>query len=267
MKTVTFLQTSHDLASARLRNAIPRAELAKRGWGEGNDIIVLSKHNWEWTDDIRRKFGAVVFDVCDDWFDTPEYGAHYRHVCSMADAVTCNSEAMRERIEEVTGRRAKVIDDPWETPELPPGAGDGVLWFGNKKGLPDLHAALERIEYPVTIVSDVKAPWSLPWSLGMQAAALERCRCVFVPPTPMKCRSANRAITAIRAGRMVVAGDIPSYRDIPGIFVGDDFLPGLNAAMSEDMHDRIAAAQSFVRERFSPDRITDQWETALCELT
>lgn len=267
MRTVTFLQTDATMASARLRNIIPLQELAKRGWKEGNGIAVLSKHNWQWSDDIRRHFGAVVFDICDDHFDTPEFGAHYRHVSSLADVVTCNSEAMRDRIEEVTGRRAKVIDDPWETPEQKPGAGDGVLWFGNRKGLPELHAVLDSINHPVTIVSNHKASWALPWSMEMQTAALDACRCVFVPPTKQKCRSANRAVTAVRAGRMVVAGDIPSYREIPGIFVGDDFKISLDEAMTEDMTDRIAEAQSFVRERFSPARITDQWEAVLCALT
>jgi hypothetical protein len=84
-----------------------------------------------------------------------------------------------------------------------------------------------------------------------------------VPPTKMVCRSANRAVTAIRAGRFVVAGDIPSYREIPGIWVSDDIKSGLALAMTTDTTDRIKEAQAYVRERFSPERIADQWERVL----
>lgn len=263
MSGVTFLQDDHRLASARLRNAIPMAELMKRGWKRGNDVIVLSKHNWTWTAGIRARFGAVIFDICDDYFDSAAIGPHYRHVCDMADLLTCNSKAMQDRIEEICGRKAEIIDDPYEDEEKPAGAGDGVLWFGNKKGLPDLYDVLDDIDCKLTIVTDMTADWCIRWTKEVQDEALQACRCVLVPPTKMLCRSANRAITAVRAGRMVVAGDIPSYREIPGIFVSDDYLPNLRTAMSEDMTDRIVTAQAYVRDRFSPERITDQWETAL----
>lgn len=261
MRSVTFQQQDERLASARLRSIIPMRELSRRGWVGGNDIIVLAKHGWAWNDKIKAQHSAVVFDVCDDHFDNIWVGQHYRHVCSVADAVTCNSPAMRDRILEQTGVEAVVVDDPYEHDEQPPGAGDmGVLWFGNKKGLPELYEHVDRIEHPVFIVTDVDADWCIRWSPGAQAAALEACGCVFVPPTRMLCRSANRAVTAIRAGRMVVAGDIPAYREIPGIFVSDDFVGNLDTAMSEDMRDNVAEAQAYVRDRFSPERIADQWE-------
>ena len=262
MKRVTFLQSDPRLASARLRNIIPFRELEKRGWERGGDTVVLSKHNWQWTSDIRHQFGRVIFDVCDDWFDS-EVGEHYRHVCSIADTVTCNSPSMAGRIKEVTGREAIVIDDPYEDPEQPAGMGDGVLWFGSRKGVPELHAVLDDVEYPITVVTDMQAAWAVPWSKDAQELALEMCRCVLVPPTKMVCRSANRAVTAIRAGRFVVAGDIPSYREIPGIWVSDDIKSGLALAMTTDTTERIKEAQAYVRERFSPERIADQWERVL----
>jgi hypothetical protein len=265
LKSVTFLQDNATLASARLRNIIPARELEKRGWPKGSDVIVLSKHNWTWSDAIKLNFGAVVFDVCDDWFDS-EHGEHYRYVCSVADAVTCNSDVMRDRILEVTGRFADVIDDPWEHDEKPPGAGHGVLWFGQNKGLAELRAVAEDIKYPLRIVTDHKSAWCTEWTPEVQAEALEACRCVFIPPTKMTARSANRAITAIRAGRMVVAGHIPAYDEIPGIFVDDDWKENLDTAMNQDMTDRIKVAQKYVADRYSPERIADQWETVLNKL-
>lgn len=259
---VTFVQADENLASARLRNLIPLRELKKLGWQEGHDVIVLSKHNWSWDERIRQAFQRVVFDICDDWFDTEEWGAHYRLVSQKADLMTCNSAAMAERIREVTGRDAVVIDDPWEDPQVLPNLGEGVLWFGNKANLQDLVDALPQISYPLTVISDHPAKGITPWSLETQKQALWACRAVVIPTGPRKCKSANRAVTAIRAGKMAICGDLPAYREIPGLWVGD-LREGLDWVMNEDPSDRVREAQAYVHERFHPKRIGRQWHEAL----
>lgn len=259
---VTFVQADENLASARLRNLIPQRELKKLGWQEGHDVIVLSKHNWSWDERIREAFQRVVFDICDDWFDTEEWGAHYRLVSQKADLLTCNSPAMAERIREVTGRDAVVIDDPWEDPQVLPHLGDGVLWFGNKANLQDLVEALPQIAYPLTVISDHPAKGITPWSLQTQQQALRACRAVVIPTGARQCKSANRAVTAIRAGKMAICGDLPAYREIPGLWVGN-LKDGLDWVMSEDPADRVREAQAYVHERFHPKRIGRQWHETL----
>lgn len=259
---VTFVQADANLASARLRNLIPFRELQKLGWQEGRDVIVLSKHNWTWNDQIRKCFKKVVFDICDDWFDTPEWGEHYRTVCQKADLITCNSPAMAERIEQVSGRPATVIDDPWEDPEVLPHLGQGVLWFGNKANLQDLVDVRHLIEFPLTVLSDHPAKGITPWSLEGQKQALRQCRAVVIPTGQRQCKSANRAVTALRAGKMAICGELPAYREIPGLWVGD-IKQGLEWVMSEDPAERIRQAQKYVHERFHPKRIARQWHEAL----
>lgn len=259
---VTFQQREPSLASARLRNLIPLRELKKLGWQEGPDVVVLSKHGWTWTDELARAFKRVVFDICDDWFDTEEWGAHYRQVSQKADLLTCNSQAMAERIREVTGREAVVIDDPWEDPQVEPHLGEGVLWFGNKANLQDLVNALPQISYPLTVVSDREAKGITPWSRETQAQALKACRAVVIPTGQRQCKSANRAVSAIRAGKMAICGELPAYREIPGLWVGD-LKEGLDWVMREDPAARVRQAQAYVHERFHPKRIGRQWHETL----
>lgn len=259
---VTFFQTDETIASTRLRNLIPFRELKKHGWSEGDDIVVMSKHNWRWSPGLRWRFEKIVFDVCDDHFEGPhEY--HYKEACEKADRVTCNSEAMRIRILEVTGRGAEVIDDPYENSESPPGMGEGVLWFGHRSNLQDLYDA--QIKWPLTIVTNVEAPWCIPWSPEALAHELSKCRVVALPTGPRQCKSANRAVTAIRAGRFSVCGDLPAYRELPGIWVGD-VAEGLEMAMTQDVTDKIAKAQAYVAERFSPKTVGEKWNKVLSDL-
>lgn len=260
---VTFQQTDENIASTRLRNIIPFRELMKLGWKQGPDILVCSKHNWRWNAAVRYQYRKVVFDICDDWFDDPLKGPHYLEASEKADVITCNSEAMRLRILEKTGRDAVVIDDPYEHPESPPGMGEGVLWFGHRINLQDLYDA--KIKWPLTIVTNVEAPWCVPWSPEALMRELGRCRVVALPTGPRQCKSANRAVTAIRAGRFPVCGELPAYRELPGIWVGD-VAEGLEMAMTQDVTDKISEAQAYVAERFSPKTVGEKWNKVLSAL-
>ena len=88
----------------------------------------------------------------------------------------------------------------------------------------------------------------------------------MVLPTGLRrCKSANRAVTAIRAGRFPVCGELPAYREIPGIWVGN-IEEGLEMAMTQDVTDRIAEAQAYVAERFSPKTVGEKWNQVLSAL-
>ena len=261
---VTFFQTNEEIASTRLRNLLPFRELRKLGWSEGDDVVVMSKHNWRWGPALRWRFGKVVFDVCDDHFEGP-HESHYKEACEKADLVTCNSEAMRFRIFEVTGRGATVIDDPYEHDEKPPGQGEGILWFGHRSNLKDLYDAYKATTWPLRILTNIDQPWAIPWSNHALLEEMERCRAVLIPTGKSPCKSANRAVTAIRLGRYPVCGPLRAYEEIPGIWVGD-IAQGLMHAMTEDTTEEIRQAQDYVRERFSPERIGQKWNETLLNL-
>jgi hypothetical protein len=263
---LTWLITNPVLASVRLRASVPAEYLLRWGFGYGNDILIASKHGWKWSD-VSGQYGKIVMDVCDDHFED-QHADHYKEACEKADAVTCNSPVMADIILHHTGRKAKVIDDPYEEAEAPPECPDGgaVLWFGHKSNLPQLFDAMTRGDvgtHLVKIVSNQKG--TIPWSRSEVRNQLAKCRAVFLPTGAKLGKSANRAVTAIRRGRFVVTGDMPAYAEIPGIWVGN-VREGLDYAMGQDTRNRIAIAQSYVRQRFNPETIARHWQTLLTSL-
>lgn len=266
---VTFFQTDATIASTRLRNLIPFRQLQKLGWLEGDSVAVMSKHNWRWSPSLRWRFDKIVFDVCDDHF-TGQHADHYLEACEKADHITCNSEAMRLRIFEMTGRGATVIDDCYEHDEKPAKAeGDGVLWFGHRSNLQDLYDAYTSIPasspWTLRMLTNVEQDWAIPWSPAALLEEMDRCRAVFLPTGKSACKSANRAVTAVRLGRFPVCGPLKAYEEIPAIWCGNT-QKGLEYAMTEDTTPRIKEAQGYVRDRFSPERIGQKWNETLQSL-
>jgi hypothetical protein len=262
---VTFRAIDERLASTRLRALIPQRELMMLGVEPGRDVLVIGKHGWNW-DDEARDYKRVVFDVCDDHFDSVGCGAFYRDACARADALTCNSHAMRRRIKEVTGRDAWMIPDPWEGPEAAPRVHDALLWFGHKSNLPDLGPHAERLAgRRLTVVSNIGgdpgvAGWTgVQWSLEAMERQFAAAGLVVIPTGKSACKSGNRAIESIRRGLYPVCGPLPAYADL-GVWVGD-IGDGVEWALShhDEVMQRLRAAQSYVRWQYCPARIAKLW--------
>ena len=105
------------------------------------------------------------------------------------------------------------------------------------------------------------------WSPAQMAAELARTDMVVVPSSQepaFRTRSPNRIITALWAGRYVVAHPLPSYEPFaPFAGLGEE----LPAPILEALHDpagtasRIAAGQDYIAAHFGADAIADQWES------
>lgn len=251
---VTWVNTDPVVASARMRTIIPRQVLKMRGIvKDGRDLVIAAKHGWD-PRLVRDMFPKMVMDVCDDHFDGP-LGKHYKEACAFADVVTCNSQAMKSRIKQVLDIDAVLIDDPYEDGEREPDWGTGVLWFGHQSNLPDINRYKDDIP-GLTIISNHN------WSPEFLDYHLKTCKVVAIPTGKSMCKSANRAIKAIRYGKYPVCEHLPAYEEL-GLKTGH-LLDGLkeNHPLEE-----IAALQHKIRERFSPDRVSDAWEEVLCGLT
>lgn len=248
---VTFAFFSEDLASSRLRAKIPQKAIKKLGVEIGNDVLIYGKH-WL-TDDQIEPFKKRVFDVCDDHFENGNAGYYLKH-CRLADAVTCNSEEMARIIWTHTGRTATVIPDPYEAVEKPAYIGEGYLWFGHQKNLPDIK--------PYPEVAIYTGPY---WTLEGQRKAIEKCAAVVIPHNGSLAKSANRLIESVRCGRFVIANDLPSYREFAEwMWIGDieDGMIWFEENRTEAIK-RIRNCQDYIRNRYSPDEIGRQWLNVL----
>lgn len=250
---MTFADFGPNIASSRLRAAIPQRELAKLGMSKGSDILVYGKHLVPMQ--VAKRYQKRVFDICDDHFGD-QFAAYYLEHATKADLVTCNSEAMKDIIRQHTGRIATVIPDPYESDEREPGIGNGLLWFGHQSNLPDLHPYLD-LKPEILTGND--------WSRDRQLAALEKCEAVIIPTGKSMAKSANRLIEAVMNGRFVVANWLPAYDEFkPWMWVGDirDGVDWVSHYPKEAVK-RVGFCQEYIRDKYSPETIGKQWYEAL----
>lgn len=256
MHQVTFADFGANIASSRLRAAIPQRELAKLGIGKGADVLVYGKHLVPMP--VVKRFGKRVYDVCDDHF-SDEFSAYYVEHVTKADLVTCNSERMREIIRQYTGRDATVIPDPYESDEKPAGMGNGLLWFGHGSNLVDLKPYLDL--KPEILTGEA-------WSRDKQLAALEKCAAVLIPTGKSMAKSANRLIEAVRNGRFVIAGNLPAHDEFKRwMWVGDirDGVEWLKEYPKQAIRE-VSECQRYLRDKYSPEAIGRLWLNALRQL-
>jgi hypothetical protein len=262
---VTFLSESFParVASARFRYALIWPHLEAMGLKRGKDLLVMQKHGWDWsmTEGYRRK----IADICDNHFGDSK-GDHYRRMCREADLIVCNSDEMKHVIELETGKTAIVIPDPYESREREPHVNENLLWFGHKSNLEDLLRIMPDIQdFPsLTVVSN--APMTFQWSPELMDGMFQLCGISLLPTGKSLCKSANRVLESLRNGLFVVAEDLPAYREFSGfIHIGGNIRAGIEWALGnpEAANDMTREGQHYIRERYSPKTIAEQWHRAL----
>lgn len=249
------------LASYRYRASIPARELGASMNDLGADVLVFAKPMPEDVADARaaKESGrTVIVDYCDPHFKLE----HYPELLDIADAASCPTETMRGLVEQVgAATPVYVVPDPYEYDErLPHCFGVQLLWFGHKSNLRGLFAKIRELDdYPLMIVSN--HPMAMPWSpeeMRVQFAAAD----IVVLPESASHKSPNRAVEAIRQGCFVVAEPHPALAEFPGIWIGN-LKEGIEWTRhnTKEANQRLQTAQTFVRERFSPQTQADAWRS------
>ena len=254
--TVTFAEFDNRIASTRLRATIPKIELAKQGIAQGRDVLVYGKHFA--TMDQVKKYKRVIFDVCDNHFNSKTLSSYYRVHADNADLLTVNSDEMARIVLHETGRKAMVIPDPYESEEREPSIGEYPLWFGHEANLIDIE--------PWRHIRGLKVLTGDNWSRERQLEMLGECSCVLIPTGKSMAKSANRLIEAVRNGRFVVAGEMPAHEEFKKfMWIGknlDDGIQWLYSNPSEALQ-RIRDCQAYIIDRYSPLTISKLWLEAI----
>jgi glycosyltransferase involved in cell wall biosynthesis len=275
----------------------------------GADVVVISKvlagGSVAALERAASAGAQVVVDLCDDHFDTPELSATYFELCNQADMLTASTTTMAEVIRDRTGRKAAIIDDPFEGPLGHPHFCPRVLsnevrlaWFGHPVNfdtilamLPGLKSLSRELPLELHVVTDLNAAKQspllaelqravdqrlqlrlTPWSLQATWQALAQCDLVVIPSLPSAkklVKSPNRVVEGIRSGRLVLAYPLPAHQELaPGLWLGDDMAAGIRAALADPRAalETIIAGQSIIARRFSPQRIAQRWEAVLEQL-
>lgn len=260
---VTYHVNDTKHASSRLRCVIPAQQLKRLGCEivPDGDVLVWGKHFLDL--EAAKKFPKKVFDVCDDHFDGP-LGGYYRKAIQMADLVTCNSQMMRFRLHQM-GVIATVIPDPYETERLEPAWGEGVLWFGHESNLNDLYRVAGKIQQRLTVVSKKVSADIVEWSQETQKAELAKCAVVILPTGKSPCKSANRMLEAVMAGKFVVAEPLPAYEEFARYLWVGDIEKGVDWAFNHRFEalEKVKQCQIQFAHTYGPEQIGKQWFDAL----
>lgn len=266
------------------------------------DILVFSKVFHDFEVGLAREAQAggakVIFDVCDDHFQSPELGGCYRALAGLADEVVCNSPQMAAAVAPYARQPATVIEDPYEGPRGEPRFAPGevlkLLWFGHPTNLDTLEAALgdltayaRRRPLALTVLTSPSGDlttWlraigdaapagfameARSWSLAAQWDALAACDAVVIPTLDTarsRSKSANRMVEALWAGRPVAAQPLPAYAPFA------DWTP-VRAALSEGLAQiaehpartlqLIGEAQREIAAAYDPARLAQRWAETL----
>jgi hypothetical protein len=252
------------LASYRLRIDQPAAYLREMGWEvvvgpcEPADAHVFSKH-WDYGDQgWARESPCPIFDLCDDWFGR-EHDSHYRKMCNLCSVVV-SSRRLGEIVLGQTGRLATYIPEAYELADgvvrAPRNVGSPVvLWFGHSSNLPTVQPYFDIPR--LLVCTNATGKGVVPYSPGNLRQCLDYCDLVLIPQEK-DWKSANRMVESIRAGRFVVAADIPAYRGF-GAYLGD-IREGLEWVKRNDgnIMERIIFGRNAISS-FSPEAVGKMW--------
>jgi hypothetical protein len=277
-KSITWIHTfGPQMASFRYRAAIPAKEVAKiNGYStfinEGEaDVVVFSKPIRETLPlaEKAKKDGAkIVVDFADDHFTDIE-AETYRQFAGIGDAFVTASPVMRGRLYDYIKKDSAVIPDPYEFPESEPHAnGDNFLWFGHIRNFSELTKATNFLgDRKLRVVTGPKEiPNTIPWSMPNLAQAFSLSNIVILPTkVGAEYKSPNRLLNSLRAGCFVVAMDHPAYKEFRDFAWVGNFPTGLKwaDAFKESLDERVQAGQDYIRDKYSPEAIGQQWASFL----
>jgi len=250
------------MASYRYRAEIPAKALGASINDWKADVLIVSKPDGLQIHDVaaQQVRGAkLIVDICDSHLSN----LHYKRMLALADAVTCSSEVLRQRLEEM-GYDATVIDDPYEFDEEPPHyeTTNDLLWFGHALNLPSLERIRPQLSgYPLRVVTNANG--QIPWSLSGMKAEFALADIVVMPATA-DYKSCNRTVEAIRQGCFVVAEPHPSIMDLPGMWIGN-IKEGIEWASQHpaEANQRTELAQAYIAARFSPQTVGCAWSRVI----
>lgn len=278
-KSILFMHRfGPQMASYRYRVQMPAEELGKlNGFKVGinttgdYDIVVLSKPA---RDDVvlaeqAKKEGAkLIVDVSDDHF-SDGLSAVFHELAGMADGLVVATDVMRDRVHKYVGKDAFVLGDAYEMPECKPHAeGKDLVWFGHQVNLKALTDSTRLLKgRPLRVVTGPKQiPETIPWSVDNLRDTLALSNIAIFPVSAgSEFKSNNRLINAIRSGCFAVCDRHPSYLEFrPYVWVGD-FYTGLRwtDAFQSHLNDCVAAAQDYIRDKYSPETIGKQWASMM----
>lgn len=238
---------------------------------------------------------SVIVDLSDPMVARSDQA---RRAVAAATAVTVRHSGLASTIEDsVVFQTDDAVEwtmpSPRVEPRPRPGEPARLAWFGVGRGPsagtgidelatlgPILTALARRRRIELVVVTDDRAgaesvlhdraipgravDWS-PWRLRSVLAATHVCLLPAGPAAAARVRSANRAITALVQGVVVVAGAVPAYEALDAGVTFGSWQTNIDLLLADQdtVETRIGRGRDAIRRRFSDQEITRQWLSAL----
>lgn len=272
------------------------------GWGsavpQAGDLVIVSKvftdHTLKLMGDAKQRGAKIVVDFCDNFLHHPKRGPLQHALLKLADKVVTSTHVLNEALTQAGRTADAVISDPVEMPkgniQFSPQQPLKLVWFGHAvnidtlaQWLPSLAAFATKQAVSLNVVTtlpngkadlDKIVPAGLsvhytPWSIEATQQAIQACDIVVIPTlsSDMKAsKSPNRLLEPLWAGRMVVAGILPSYLHFAdSAWVGKDLIEGVAWCVDNpnEVLKRIAQGQHDIQTYFTPAAIGQSWQQIL----
>lgn len=217
-------------------------------------------NTFHWLENFKRPF---IFDMSNNLFSSSyDKQKEARLYVEKAQIITCCSEELKRYVTpHLGGKPCYVVPDCWESPEREFSIHDyNVLWFGHK-----LHLNTIQRMKRLIVCSEPVAKNIVPWSLETEQRLLESCGMVqitgnYTAGTP------NRITKALRMGKFILLPKMgqriaESWRPLLQYCWTGDPEEGRQWALKNPNQAKamVEAGQNYVRYRFSPETIGQQW--------
>ncbi|NQU60867.1 MAG: hypothetical protein HQ512_07025 [Rhodospirillales bacterium] len=236
-----------------------------------------------------KLMGIKTIATVVDWhFDKDFNLALFKSV----DLLVAQTAEMAAVTQEMVGRGAVIVEEPYEgrrnPPRFKPGETLNLLWYGSNHNLDGLKLGLRQIgtlpgyRFRLTVICEEKehaqkvidelTAWKSHltcgvgnWSPELQDQVLEETDIVLIPNamSPQKrVKGHNRLVAAIHGGRLALASPLPQYLELEDYcWCGENMVDGIVWALenSVDIENRIEKGQVYIDGRFSPQVVAQRW--------
>lgn len=254
-------------------------------------LIFTKAFDWRFIDLAKaaRRRGIKTVATVVDWHFEKDFN---KSLFAMTDLLVAQTSEMARTIQELVGREAVIIEEPYEGKRnFSRFAPDGplkLLWYGSNNNLDGLELALRQIsrragnhvrllvicesaEKAHEVVQKTPESSSLiecqihKWTPELQDMAIAETDIVLIP-NPLtdkkKVKGHNRLVAAINGGRLALASPLPQYLELGDFcWCGKDMADGIDWAVKNSgiVEKRVAVGQDYIDRRFSPKAVARRW--------
>lgn len=222
---------------------------------------VIGKSQFEKLKDQKYKF---VFDVTDfhlNHLDT-DIGKMQDRLIGSASVVTVASKKLKENFYNNYRVKTEVIEDSYTNEEwLPSIANDKILWFGHPSNTSSLLPYL-KLDNLIVCSKNIDTKKLVPYSEKTELELMNDCGLVLLTSSnPMT--NGNRVIRALRAGKFVITPNknVDAWNEFKDFIWQGNVSEGIKWALAnrDQACIKVKLGQDYIRERFSPVTISNQW--------